>query len=99
MRRDFDPGGKSDRGHTQPEELSPEKQNHHADDNAKNWNREIHCPVVAAFLFCCHSERSRGIERAGRATWTVMLRESRETSEFNLLLFQKYLEMCRLRST
>src|SRR5205085_12360447 len=37
------------------------------------------------------------MERAGRATWTALprgwRRESRETNEFNLLLFLKHLEM------
>jgi len=37
--------------------------------------------------FHCHSERSRGMERVGRATWTAAprgkRRESRETNEFN----------------
>src|ERR1700736_275697 len=42
MRRDFYTCGESDRGHAKPEKLSPEKQNHHADGNAENWNGQVH---------------------------------------------------------
>src|SRR5205807_4839005 len=50
MRRDFHAGGKSNRGHAKPEQFSPEKQNHRADQHAQNWNRQIHCPVMCLFL-------------------------------------------------
>src|ERR1700736_5187781 len=42
MRRDLNPCGESDRGDTKPEQFPPKKQNHHADGNAENWNRQIH---------------------------------------------------------
>jgi len=43
------------------------------------------------------------MERVERATWdrwaATVAAKSRETNEFNLLLFLKHLEMYRLRST
>src|SRR6266705_1854773 len=50
MRRDLHAGSESNRSHAKPKQLSPEKQNHRADQHAQNWNRQVHSSVMSTEL-------------------------------------------------
>ena len=42
VRRDFHSRRESNRGHAEPEKSAPEKQNDRTDQDAQNWNGQIH---------------------------------------------------------
>src|SRR3977135_3861498 len=61
MRRDFDTGRKPNSRDAEPEQFSPEKQNHRTDQHAQNWNRQVHRLVMSTGV-----ETSLGISEIAR---------------------------------
>src|SRR5438270_11105893 len=76
MRRDFYARRKSHRGHAKPEQFAPEKQNHRADQDAQNWNGEVHgkgvLVVVIDSVMPSEVEESLSISEISRDVSTLL---------------------------
>src|SRR5436305_15072721 len=76
MRRDFYARRKSHRGHAKPEQFAPEKQNHRADQDAQNWNGEVHgkgvVVVVIDSVMPSEVEESLSISEISRDVSTLL---------------------------